>query len=155
MKLSLIIYDMQMAVSALSAFVCLWGLTEFGSCLWDIVKYNQKKSLPPMCPYYAGASVVCIAGLLSAFARANTLGFMNLGQIIAGLAYAAGSIVLTMCIGLGIWTKNKPEQPAVGRPLTQVVPSERTQTLGRVFSMMLIIILSFVLVGLVRVMNGG
>jgi hypothetical protein len=140
-----LIDKMQLASIVLVIFVCTWGFFEFRKCLWDILmgRYVDPRR-QTLCPYHASGAVVCIAGIVYALARANTLGFLPAGHDVAGLAFIAGCIALSMAVGFTIWAKD-----AFAHHATLLgVPGH--PALSRIFSLMLIIILCFVLVGLVR-----
>jgi hypothetical protein len=137
-----LVYNMQQAVIALGIFVCLWGFFEFWPCLKAVL---LKRPYPHgiICPHHAGGGMICVVGIIFASARANTIDWFPFGQTTAGLLFIAGMIVFCLMIALGIWAKEKAQ-------ITGQLISLKPPQLSWIFSMMIIVILSFVLVGLVK-----
>jgi hypothetical protein len=137
-----LVYDLQATSIALGIFACIWGLQAFGKCLWEILIGHTPHHR--MCPFHAGVAVVCIIGLIFAAARANTVGLINMGTTFSGLLFTGGMIGFTVLIGLAIWAKDYSH--------TQSFQDARVghSQLRKVFSMVFIVILAFILVGLVK-----
>jgi hypothetical protein len=139
-----LVHSLQAASIALGAFVCLWGLWEFGHCLWEVLIGKHNGPTYSQCPGHATMAVVCITGLVFCSARANTIGLIRMGDLFSGLAFVGGMFVFCFIVALAIWAKARTH--SIQRPHPIHIPS-----LSWIFSMMLIIILSFSLVGLVGV----
>jgi hypothetical protein len=88
--------------------------------------------------------MTCITGIIFCTARANTIGMIQLGSWASGILFIGGIISFCIIIGLGIWAKGHGH----GTPLEGQLTGH--PALSRIFSMMLIVILAFVLLGLVK-----
>ena len=138
-----LLYDLQSAAITLGVFVCLWGLWEFWRCLWEVLLGRHNQPTFSQCPGHATVALMCIAGLIFAVSRAGAVGLLPINETFAGYAFCGAMIVFTMIIGLTIWAKEAGHSARGPQPLH--VPS-----LSRIFSMMVIIIIAFALVGLVK-----
>ena len=148
MTFTQLVYALQAASSALGAFVCLWGLIEFAPCLWRVLKNDYQDSEFHACPYHAAMGTVCLAGVIFAFARMNTIGFLVFGTIAAGIAYVAGMIALCVAVGVAVWAQN---QGHLGGHINPLRPTKQGIRLTHIFRMLLIITLAFLAVGLLQV----
>jgi hypothetical protein len=139
-----LVFHMQTASIALGVFVCLWGLTQFGRCLWEILLGRQVHH--HMCPYHAGTALLCICSLIFAAARANTIGLFDLGPHFSGWMFSGGMVGFAVLMGFAIWAKDHNHFEFRDA-------REGTPKLGRILAMVFIIIVAFVLVGLVKGMS--
>ena len=142
------VYDMQAAVSSLGAFVCFWGFVQFAPCLIRVLKgrvYNARHS---ECPHHAVVAVLCLAGLIFAFARMNTIGLLVFGSTAAGLAYIAGMLCMGVGVAIAIWFHARWHAEVGHQPLRDPPP---TPTLARILGALLIMVMAFLAVGVLRI----
>jgi uncharacterized membrane protein YidH (DUF202 family) len=137
-----LVHNLQAATIALGFFVSFWGVIEFGKCLIEVLTGKHNEATYSPCPGYATLCMICLAGIVFCFARANTIGLIVVGDHFSGLAFIGGMIIFAFVIALAVWAKAKTRN--LERPHPIHVPN-----LSWIFSMMLIIVMAFILVGLV------
>ena len=144
-----IVVSLQAAISALGAFICLWGFTQFAPCLWCVLTMKRIPPAKAHCTIYAVMSMLCLAGLIFSFARVNTIGFLHFGELTAGLSYIAGMIIVVVSVGLAVVAKERSQELARmalnSRALPEMVPA-----LQRILGMLIIVVMAFLAVGLLH-----
>lgn len=135
-----LVEQLQLASILAGIFICLWGLTIFGSCLYKVLRgaFIARRSFNDVCAWQACWAMVCVTGLTFGVARANVLGVLHWGPFFAGWIFFAGMLCLIINIGVAIWAAG-----GHGR-LEDVVPPTK---LARIFLSECIILVSFTLVG--------
>jgi len=104
------------------------------------------------CVRHAYVAVLCVATIVLAFARLNTIGYINLGGDAAGLAYIAGMLIMTVTVGLAIWARNiTSTSHTYSTYLSSGVPPSDMKMLARILTALLVIALAFVAVGLLDI----
>jgi len=146
-----IVQAMQGAVSCLGIFMGLWGFTLHADCLWKVMTHRQLALKDTHCIRHAYVAVLCIATIVLAFARLNTIGYLRLGSEAAGLAYIAGMLIMTVTLGLAIWARSLTVTGhTYSSYLSGGVPPSNMKMLARILTALLIITLAFVAVGLLN-----
>ena len=143
-----VVYDMQATFSCLGAFVCIWGFIQFLPCLIRVLMNRHLHPSHAQCPFHASMAMLCVAGIVFAFARMNTIGFFIFGSTAAGLAYIAGMIIVVVTVALSVWAQGRTHEEACLRNWRTPVPN--APNLSRILTALIIVVLAFIGVGLLR-----
>jgi hypothetical protein len=145
-----VVYDLQAAASALGTFISLWGFIQFAPCLWKVVMGKELDANHQACPRHAFLAMVCVAVIVFAFARMNTLGILDLGSTVAGLSYILGMLIMVMTVGLGVWAADGSHLPKQATTWRSTGREFNPTQLTKIIRMLLIVTLAFSAVGLLR-----